>query len=465
MATIAAITWLLLLCLTVISAQETVMTWHNISDPQALCNDFTRAGYFIRRGQNAQKWVIYLESGGLCFSGTTCNRRFTQSNFRGGDLLNEVNIGDIWTTNCGSAKDANNTFSLAPDSECVMKGLLSPLMTSLWRYSPSEGDFTIEGRDFLSTDPVTNHQFSEHNHVLIPYCSSDLWLGDDNRSLSRSGEFRFDPDKTDSIQFTLRGSRILRSAIKDLINMHSLKNASEVVLVGSSAGGIGLVNHMKWIRESIVNASQTSSPPTTSVILDSAWFIDFRGSISELILSEVLKSSSQGPSELKSLLQLDSCQVNVSYSDIPCCFLPECVVTNSAFYPVADTPTLVVQSLYDVFILAVSLRNEIILNSNRGEKKNCPLQLCSQWNGRTGSANTALGGFSITYLQRASEYAGVMNVSMNEAARENPLLSFHITSCFQHVYFAPSNLVGDSSSIFGNNSDLFATGEFSTYIR
>jgi ABC-type multidrug transport system ATPase subunit len=337
-------------------------------------------------------------------------------------------------------------------------------MTSLWRYSPSEGDFTIEGRDFLSTDPVTNHQFSEHNHVLIPYCSSDLWLGDDNRSLSRSGEFRFDPDKTDSIQFTLRGSRILRSAIKDLINMHSLKNASEVVLVGSSAGGIGLVNHVKWIRESIVNASQTSSPPTTSVILDSAWFIDFRGSISELILSEVLKSSSQGPSELKSLLQLDSCQVNVSYSDIPCCFLPECVVTNSAFYPVADTPTLVVQSLYDVFILAVSLRNEIILNSNRGEKKNCPLQLCSQWNGRTGSANTALGGFSITYLQRASEYAGVMNVSMNEAARENPLLSFHITSCFQHVYFAPSNLVGDSSSIFGNNSDLFATGEFSTYI-
>lgn len=53
-----------------------LLTWRLASDPRAVCNDFTRAGFFLRRNNASDKWVIFLEGGSLCFSNDTCNRRF-----------------------------------------------------------------------------------------------------------------------------------------------------------------------------------------------------------------------------------------------------------------------------------------------------------------------------------------------------------------------------------------------------
>ena len=465
--------WLLLLSLTCTSAQETHMKWNNISDPEALCNDFTQAGYFIRENPKSQKWIIYLESGGFCISGDTCNRRFTNSNFRNGDLLSNFNVRETWTTNCGAA-EANGNFSLAPDSDCSRKRVISPLMTSLWRYSPREGNFTIEGKDFLSTDQASNSQFHDFNHVLIPYCSSDLWLGNDNKTF-RGDEFRFNPDATGSIQFTFRGARIIRSAITDLIERdHNLINATEIVFAGSSAGGIGIINHMKWIREKVSNL--TTSPndmPRMSAILDSSWFVDFRESISKLLRDEAQMGNRDSinvtieENELfQSITQHETCQVMSATSDIPCCLLAECVLSNSSLYPIDDIPTLLILSLYDVYVLAISLREEIILNSSSVNESSCPLQLCSEWEGGTGSSSLSTGGFSVSYLQRVSEYGGVMNASVTNLAMKNSQFSYYVTSCFQHIYFSPSNLVGDDpSALLGSSKELFGNGQFSEYIE
>ena len=69
---------LVLSCLQVTRAQpiREKMTWVAASDPNALCNDFTQAGFFIRRNSNSNNWVVFLESGGLCYSTDSCNRRF-----------------------------------------------------------------------------------------------------------------------------------------------------------------------------------------------------------------------------------------------------------------------------------------------------------------------------------------------------------------------------------------------------
>lgn len=58
------------------------MQWNLASNPQALCNDFTRAGFFIRRNTSSDRWVIFLESGSLCFSSETCNNRFFRREVR-----------------------------------------------------------------------------------------------------------------------------------------------------------------------------------------------------------------------------------------------------------------------------------------------------------------------------------------------------------------------------------------------
>ena len=59
-----------------LAQDESKMEWISASNSTALCNDFTRAGFFIRQNMSSNNWVVFLESGGLCFNPESCNRRF-----------------------------------------------------------------------------------------------------------------------------------------------------------------------------------------------------------------------------------------------------------------------------------------------------------------------------------------------------------------------------------------------------
>ena len=58
------------------SQKSNTMSWVSASNAAALCNDYTRAGFFIRQNQSSRDWVVFLESGGLCYNTESCNRRF-----------------------------------------------------------------------------------------------------------------------------------------------------------------------------------------------------------------------------------------------------------------------------------------------------------------------------------------------------------------------------------------------------
>ena len=45
------------------SVQRDKMVWVPASNLMALCNDFTQAGFFIRRNNASANWVVFLESG------------------------------------------------------------------------------------------------------------------------------------------------------------------------------------------------------------------------------------------------------------------------------------------------------------------------------------------------------------------------------------------------------------------
>ena len=50
-----------------------------------------------------------------------------------------------------------------------------------------------------------------------------------------------------------------------------MDSATEIVFVGTSAGGVGVANHVQWVRE------QISKDTSLLVIMDSSWFINFQG--------------------------------------------------------------------------------------------------------------------------------------------------------------------------------------------
>ena len=416
------------------------LTWKFSDSEDALCNDFTRAGFFHRNPDKEPKWVIFLESGSLCYSNETCNRRYFQSNIRerystdlrGRNIFGNFDTALAWK-NTGAAGQ--------PLTEVV-----NPLMTSLYcfenetqYFTKEDGKIAVEGTDVLSKDCAENPTFCKHGHVLVPYCSSDVWLGSESASNGQNTTqfiqepcdcwdqncFKYNPT-SGNLQFTFRGQTIFRSVMQTLDRMYNLQEASEIVLMGSSAGGVGVLNSAKWVREEYQNV-------TIKVVADSSWFINFRDSINQEFgaitqNNEVLHNESSTHVLLGLLESNEAC--NDTRLGYPCCLSAQCILleksraTGEPYYP-RDVPLFALTSLYDVFLLANSLAGLV------------PLQ--------TSEYSTA--GLALQFLTTIGEYGGAMNASVIDtaiaASRSSIKFSYYAAQCFQHTYFTTSSLRGE----------------------
>ena len=258
------------------------LKWRTVSNEDALCNDFTRAGFFHRNAtdRGAGKWIVYLESGAVCYSNETCNRRYFQSHIRdkySRDTLQNARYGDF---------DTSEAYAAVRHMDGV--DFVNPLMTSMKCFEESQyfpNGLELEGKDFF--DRSTNHVFADHGQVVVPYCSSDVWLGSDSSKARCFPQKKGDPDApcecfdrgcfeynptASGLQFTFRGKTIFQSVLRDLDRIYDLRNARELILVGSSAGGVGALNLAKSVTEEYPNLD-------VRVVLDSAWFVNFRDGI------------------------------------------------------------------------------------------------------------------------------------------------------------------------------------------
>ena len=385
------------------------LQWYNITnaiDRGALCNDFSIAGYFIQMStlsninttSNASRWIIYLESGGGCADPKSCNERFIRQSIR-----DEY----ISTTNGSRYVDVERAWEEYKEQPLEVT---SRLMTSLWRVSgefrSEDGSWAIQGRSILSSDPEENPDFYEYHHVLIPYCSSDLWIKNSKNYImatSSSFQFQFNPTVTDQ-QFTFRGVAILQSVINDLFDIHGLRNATEVVFAGGSAGGIGVMHHTKWLQQQLL--AEAGPHCRLYSLMDSAWFINYKGIIdSEFMTGDIEELSKTGEVS-------ETCAAMANFGEPSRCITASSFMTIADAYP-RNVPTLVLFSQYDLYLL--------------------------------GSAISHADVDVIEIMRIVSEYSGSMNTSLQSTRNVFSNLSSITTSCFQHVYLATSTLWGEDS--------------------
>lgn len=104
----------------------------------------------------------------------------------------------------------------------------------------------------LSSDPALNPLWHASNHVLLPYCSSDMWAGTRLR--------------TDNQTFSFAGRLIVQSVFSELLK-NGLKG--RLVLAGSSAGGAGVMFHADTSRRML-----RAYGVKVAAISDSGWFLD-----------------------------------------------------------------------------------------------------------------------------------------------------------------------------------------------
>ena len=383
------------------------LNWSFADDKTALCNDFTLAGFFHRPPSlpGEDKWVVFLESGSLCYSNYTCNRLYFQSSIRSrfsrdddSFISSQLPFGNFdtefaWRSTAGDGQ---------PLTEVV-----NPLMMSLHCFrnetqffSDSE-TLSVKGRDILSSDCRENPTFCNHGHVLVPYCSSDLWLGSDDRMEGTPCEcwdqtcFQFNPTSQD-MQFTFRGQVILQSVFKTLDRLYDIQRVSEIVFVGSSTGGVGVLNSVNWVRQTFKNVS-------LKVITDSSWFINFQDSLTQLYGADTTTELSWHENNLLQFLESNEA-CNDTRFGYPCCLSAPCLLQESGlesgepYYPQA-VPLFVLSSLYDIYLLSDSLSRLLddIMGSSLPEVRhtNNLISLLGEFGGATNTSLLSTAAFAL----------------------------------------------------------------------
>lgn len=105
--------------------------------------------------------------------------------------------------------------------------------------------------------------FQEFSQVWVPYCSGDTWLGNSASShISLLG-------------MQMSGHLIIEAIVDWLLNSTNFSAASDVILTGSSAGGIGTFHHIDWLAEKMsVHAltNKNSAPKVAAFAIEGIFF-------------------------------------------------------------------------------------------------------------------------------------------------------------------------------------------------
>ena len=334
-----------------------------ISDGKAICNVEDTPGIFYHdcsaRLSNRTKWIIYFEGGAGCSSREECNERYSQTRNR-------------------------------------------PLMSS------SEYIAKINGSGLLSSDEDENPTFHDFNHVYVPYCSSDAWLG--TRTNPNPGG-RFDQNNKTGDYFSYQGSSIFRGVINDL-RQFGIGNSTEVILVGSSASGVGVLAHVQWVQRQLNNTK-------VALIIDSAWFIDFDQVLSSMVSNEV--------GELYNISNLDIPSCHDVTHGFPCCLSPACHLMHNSL-PAQLPNILFIFSQYDAYALQFILRDRNI------------------------SLTT------VNVLRLFNEYGSAMITNANITYQRGNF-SFYIPACSQHRYLIPSDL-WNNGGFLANTTDTMIREQY-----
>jgi len=179
-------------------------------DPEtgALCLDGTPGIYYFKEGSTANKtkWVFHLLGGGMCMSDEEC----------------------LYRTH-GPVGSSNN----------------------------SEWTDEYEYGGPISEDPSYNPDFYDWNHAFFVYCDGASFSGD-----------REEPVKVNDTYIYYRGHRILTGIMNDLLLNHDLNDATHVLVVGDSAGGMATYYHVDEIKSMLPNTTIFKAAPFSGVFLD-----------------------------------------------------------------------------------------------------------------------------------------------------------------------------------------------------
>ncbi len=196
---------------------------HRVTLSEVVCNDGTPAVAFVRAAldpSRAGDWVVHLDGGAFCSDGPSCAARW-----------------------CGEGGyDAGD-------------------MSSAWApLARTYGGLT-------SSRP--SNAFAGWNQVYVPYCTSDMWMGQRRDVEVQAGEVRFrlhfdGAEVVDAVFDTLLAGA--RSDDGEEV-LPPLGDGVQLLFAGTSAGGMGVSVHLDAVAERL-------APLPVTGLVDALWSPD-----------------------------------------------------------------------------------------------------------------------------------------------------------------------------------------------
>jgi hypothetical protein len=178
------------------------------SSSGALCLDGTPGGFYLKPSlTNSPNWLIHFQGDGWCVDEEDCLKR--------------------------------SRTDLGSSAKWPVQGV------------PDEG-----AHGSLSPDPAVNPTFYDWNMAFINYCDGASFAG-----------FKKDPIVVQGENLYFRGAVILNEVFKSLLGL-GLAKAENLVVGGTSAGGLAVYIHIDYIRTIIPKSVQVVGFPDSGVFLN-----------------------------------------------------------------------------------------------------------------------------------------------------------------------------------------------------
>ena len=184
---------------------------HN-TDPNARCLDGSSPAIYIHQGTDPNNFIVFFNGGGIC-SGNSLSETLESCYQRS-------------KTDLGSSKNLKD--------EIIVNG------------------------GYLSTDPAKS-KFASWTKVIIEYCDGALHQGSNKNSV-----------RYKDAELFFRGANNTRSHFKYLLDKHNFRTAKQVVLTGSSAGGIATFLWNNYVRSLLENPAAMVAIPDSAVFISTA---------------------------------------------------------------------------------------------------------------------------------------------------------------------------------------------------
>ena len=189
----------------------------------------------------------------------------------------------------------------------------------------------------LSYNPLVNPLTYNWNKIWIPYCDGASFMGDQ--------------DETTPVDFSFfkgglyfRGAAIIKAVYDNLIKDFGVDKATDVIISGSSAGGLTVMLHIDRIARWIKDSSKLDKSPRVVGVSDAGYFLDVKSYRDERFMMKDLQNF-EGIYKFQNVKGslYSECLAEFTEEEGWKCMLPQ------YFMKYIKTPMFYVQSIVDGF--------------------------------------------------------------------------------------------------------------------